>query len=107
MRYDKETTDRLIARYKELSASFPQKLVVETLVGEFSVPDRSIIAKLSSLGLYKRAEYLDKRGNVPVKKEEYIERIAAAMNVNIEILESLEKCNKNVLALIEKALKSE
>ena len=64
------------------------------------VPERSIIAKLSSLGIYKKKEYRTKRGEVPVKKGEYIERIAALLDVNAEMLESLEKVNKQVLALL-------
>ena len=68
------------------------------------VPDRSVIAKLSSLGVYQRKVYRNKRDELPVKKEQYIERIAELMQVNLDILESLEKCNKNVLAMLERAL---
>ncbi len=71
------------------------------------MPLRSIIAKLSSLGIYKKKEYLTKRGETPIKKEEYITRIAVLLDVNAEILESMEKCNKNVLQLIESRLASE
>lgn len=97
MKYDNETTKLLLARYAE------NKEVAE-LALEFDVPERSIIAKLSSLGVYKRKEYLDKQGNPPVKKEEYIEKIAHLLNINIELLESLEKVNKNVLKMLEEAL---
>lgn len=68
------------------------------------VAERSVIAKLSSLGIYKKKEYLTKRGEVPVKKEEYITRISRLLDVNAEMLESLEKVNKGVLALLEKRL---
>jgi hypothetical protein len=54
--------------------------------------------------VYKKKEYLTKRGEIPIKKEEYIERIAKLLDVNAEILESLEKVNKSVLALIERKL---
>jgi len=47
---------------------------------------------------------LTKRGEIPVKKDEYIERIAKLLDVNSDMLESLEKVNKSVLALIEKKL---
>lgn len=97
MKYDKETTDKLIELHKAGES-------IANLALIFDVPDRSIIAKLSSLGLYTRKEYRTKRGEVPVKKEEYIERLAKLLCVNIELLESLEKANKNVLALLEKAL---
>ena len=97
MKYDKETTDKLVELYKADNS-------IEDIALILDVPTRSVIAKLSSLGIYKRQEYRNKRGEVPVKKEEYIERIANLMQVNLELLESLEKANKNVLSLIEKAL---
>lgn len=98
MKYDNEATKRLTERYSVQNAS------VAELALEFDVPERSIIAKLSSLGIYKRKEYLDKQGNPPMKKEEYIEKIANLLDTNIELLESLEKVNKNVLKLLEAAL---
>jgi len=97
MKYDHETTEKLKQDYL---AGTP----VPTLALALGVPDRSVIAKLSSLGVYKKKEYLTKRGELPVKKEEYIERIAKLLDVNSDMLESLEKVNKSVLALIEKKL---
>ena len=99
MKYDKETTDRLIALY----AGGTNKNIDE-IAATLSVPKRSIIAKLSSLGLYHKAPYVNKQGEPPIKKEEYIEKIAEIMDVNLEILDSLEKCNKNVLKLLLEAL---
>jgi hypothetical protein len=97
MKYDNETTLKLIADYK---AGVP----VTDLAVQLGVPERSVIAKLSSLGVYKRKEYKNKRGETPVKKEEYVDRIAELLDVNVEMLESLEKVNKNVLKLLELAL---
>ena len=103
MKYDKEITQKLIADY-ESGKTVPELSAMMTLQHGEEVPQRSIIAKLSSLGVYRKKEYLTKRGEVPIKKEEYIERIAKLLDVNAEILESLEKVNKSVLALIEKKL---
>jgi len=103
MKYDKEITKKLIADY-ESGKTVPELSAMMTLQHGEEVPPRSIIAKLSSLGVYKKKEYLTKRGEIPIKKEEYIERIAKLLDVNAEILESLEKVNKSVLALIEKKL---
>lgn len=97
MKYTKETTDKLIQDYK---AGIP----VTHLAAELDVPERSIIAKLSSLGVYQKKQYLNKRGEPPVKKSEHIERIATLLGVNLELLESLEKVNKGVLKLIEDKL---
>jgi hypothetical protein len=149
MKYDTETTNRLISRWLELntvddsideassstdiaeaSSSTEASAVdreaiqpgfpfsksnfstsctdlgakAQILADEFSVPRRSIIAKLSSLGLYKRKGYTDKRGNLPIKKERYVEMIAEALDKDVCLLESLEKVNKSVLKLILEAL---
>jgi type IV secretory pathway VirB4 component len=103
MKYTKEISDKLIADYLSGTSTLDLSEQLSTDHAEV-VPERSIIAKLASLGVYKKKEYLTKRGETPVKKEEYIERIAKLLDVNAEILESLEKVNKSVLSLIEKKL---
>ena len=103
MKYTKEISDKLIADYLSGASTADLSEQLSTDHAE-AVPERSIIAKLASLGVYKKKEYLTKRGETPVKKEEYIERIAKLLDVNAEILESLEKVNKSVLALIERKL---
>ena len=97
MTYTKEICDRLIADY---AAGVP----VSELALQLEVPERSIIAKLSSLGVYQKKTYVNKRGEVPVKKSEHIERIADLLDCDLELLESLEKVNKLVLKLIEQKL---
>ena len=97
MKYTKEITDRLVQDYQAGKS-------VDELATELEVPARSKIAKLSSLGVYQRKQYLNKRGEVPIKKSEYIERIGALLNMNLELLESLEKVNKTVLQVIEREL---
>lgn len=103
MKYTKEITDKIVVDYQSGLTAEQIALALSTELNE-QVPERSVIAKLSSLGVYKKREYLTKRGEVPVKKEEYIERIALLLDVNAEILESLEKVNKSVLALIDAKL---
>jgi predicted house-cleaning noncanonical NTP pyrophosphatase (MazG superfamily) len=97
MKYTAEITEQLVKSYLEGST-------VEKLASQLSVPSRSIIAKLSSLGVYQKKTYLTKQGEEPVKKSEYIERIAELLEVNLELLESLEKTNKNILKLIAERL---
>ena len=98
MKYDLPTTQKLQADYQA-------GMAVSDIALRLGVPERSVIAKLSSLGVYRKKEYLTKRGEIPVKKEEDIERIAGLLGVNSDILESLEKVNKSVLALIERKLR--
>lgn len=99
MKYTKETTDQIISLYKAGTTALQ-------ISEQFDVPERSIIAKLSSLGVYQKKSYLNKRGEVPVKKEVYLEEIAQLLGRDLEVLESLEKCNKSVLKLILDALAS-
>ncbi len=109
MKYTPEITEQIVKQYQsgvsiaDIAAEISERDANGIIVNP--VPERSVIAKLSSLGVYKKKEYLTKRGEVPVKKEEYIERIAALLDVNSDILESLEKVNKSVLALLEVKLK--
>lgn len=77
---------------------------VEQIAEALEVPVRSVISKLSSLGVYKKKVYLTKRGETPVKKSEYIERIAIALDMDLELLESLEKTNKSLLMVISERL---
>lgn len=104
MKYTTELTERISKEYSEGRTA---KEIADALAKELneSIPERSIIAKLSSLGIYKRKEYLNKRGEAPVKKEEYIERIASLLDINIDLLESMEKVTKSALVLLEKQIR--
>ena len=97
MKYTKEITDKIVNDYNA-------NIAVKSIAEELKVPERSIIAKLSSMGIYKKQPYLNKRGEVPVKKFEMIERLAQLLEVPSDQLESLEKVNKNVLKLLETKL---
>jgi hypothetical protein len=97
MKYTKEITDKIVEQYKSGQT-------IQDIANTLNVPDRSIIAKLSSLGVYQKKTYLNKRGEVPVKKWEYIEQLAQTLGVPSDQLESLEKVNKSVLILLNRRL---
>lgn len=103
MKYDKDLTKKLIEKYSQ-GISVPELALWVSEIANEDVPERSIIAKLAACGVYKKKEYLTKRGEVPVKKEEYIDRISNLLGVSVDMLESLEKVNKNVLALLAERL---
>ena len=103
MKYDQTLTQKLLDMYAE-GATVPEIALAFTVQTNEPVPERSIIAKLSSLGVYQKKQYLTKRGEAPVKKSEIIDRIAVLMDTNSEFLESLEKVNKAVLILISSRL---
>lgn len=93
MNYTPEITQEIVNRYK---AGEP----VKTIAQHYEVPDRSIIAKLSQLGVYSKKIYLSKTGEVPIKKEQLVEQIATLLGEDLEKMESLEKCNKRVLTTL-------
>lgn len=93
MKYTPELTEKL----KSLHASATP---IPSIAEELGVSERSVIAKLSSLGLYKREGYRNKRGEIPIKKAQYVEMYSDLLGVDVELLESLEKVNKHVLKLI-------
>ena len=97
MKYNKELTDKIVEQYKSGQTA---KQIAEGL----GVADRSIIAKLSSLGVYQKKTYVNKSGEVPIKKYELFVRLAELLGVPSDQLESLEKVNKNVLKLLETKL---
>lgn len=98
MNYTPEITQKLINDFSILKKS------VEDLCAELKVPRRSIIAKLSSLGLYTKPAYKNKLGEIPVKKSHYVEKISGILGITAEQAECLEKVNKHVLVLLVKGL---
>lgn len=97
MTYTPEITAKLLEDYNN-------GIPIEEIAKGLDVPIRSVIAKLSSLGAYKKKVYVTKQGLPPVKKSEYIERIADLLDMNLELLESLEKTNKQILQLMAEKL---
>lgn len=100
MKYTPELVQKITAD-RNLGAT-PKEIALK-----YELPERSVIAKLSSLGLYQRKKYVNKQGDPPIKKEQYVENIANLLGKNVELLESLEKVNKNVLKMLEEALSSD
>jgi hypothetical protein len=92
---------------QEIATKYIAGTSIDDLVAFYDIPSKSIIAKLSMLGVYKKKEYRTKQGGVPIKKSEYIERLADLLGVDIDTLESLEKVNKTVLILLEERLSVE
>jgi hypothetical protein len=95
--YTKEVCDLLSSQY--LSGVSP-----ETLAEGLDVPVKSVIAKLSSMGVYKKKTYTNKLGEVPVRKSEYIDRIGVHIDMSPDMLDSLEKVNKVVLVRLVEVL---
>lgn len=97
MKYTPELTAKISKEYQE--GKLPKDIALE-----LNVPERSIIAKLSSLGIYKRKEYLNKRGEPPINKQAYIDRIAGMLDISSELFDSMEKLTKSALVLLDRQI---
>ena len=113
MTVEKETnvyTPEVISDMISLYTANPTAETVHILCNKLNKSERSVIAKLSSLQVYKKKTYVTKQGTAPVRKEIYIEKIAALLDIDFSILECLEKSTKQALILMHDriaALKSE
>jgi hypothetical protein len=65
---------------------------------------RSVVAKLSREGVYRKKEYVGKTGEKPVKKDAHADAIGAILKLSEGEIDSLTKANKSVLKTIFEAL---
>ena len=99
--YTDEMVEHMVAAYEDM----PTLATVEELVIEFGKPKRSIISKLSSLGVYKaQPRNTTKQGTPVVRKAEIVAQIEDALGTQL-FLSSLTKASKadleTLLAIIE------
>jgi hypothetical protein len=92
--YSQEMIDQITAAYK----AEPTRATVDSLANEFDKSARSIISKLSSLGIYQKAERVTKRGEPIVKKEVYVAKIQEALGAEFASLEKMTKGDLEALA---------
>ena len=95
--YTAEQTIALVSAYQ-------QGEPVAMLAEKFGKTARSIIAKLSREGVYKKKEYVSKTGEKPVKKDATADAIGAIVGLSEGEIDSLTKANKTALKKIFDAL---
>lgn len=95
--YTAEQTGELVARYAAGEA-------VEALALAFGKTTRSIVAKLSREGVYKKAERVSKNGEAIVKKDALSDKLAELAGLTEAEADSLTKANKTALAKLIKAI---
>ena len=88
----------------EIVAGYMAGETVEVLADRMNKSVRSIVAKLSREGVYKKKEYVSKTGEKPVKKDAQADAIGAILNLSEADIESLTKANKSALKAIFAAL---
>lgn len=70
---------------------------VEHLAKILNKPSRSIIGKLSKLGIYQKKVYLTKSNELPITKLELVALLAEKNAYELNKLEGLDKAPKAVL----------
>ena len=99
MNYTSDQTKYIVAWYQES----PTMTTVENLAEELGKSPKSIIGKLSREGVYERAIYKNKSGNLPVTKVELVSNIATNLGIEMEHMEGLEKAPKATLKALDLA----
>lgn len=95
------------AQATELKTAYvanPTKETVAAFAEKFGKTTRSIVAKLAKMEVYKKAEYVSKTGEKPVKKDAHADAIGAVLKMTEPEIESLTKANKTALVKIFQAL---
>jgi len=99
MNYTERETEYIVTWYKEN----PSMVTVQSLAEELGKSTKSIIGKLSREGVYERAIYKNKSGDLPITKVEIVSSIADNLGVEVESLAGLEKAPKATLRTLEVA----
>jgi ribosomal protein L22 len=98
--YSSEQVSFMIEKYQ----AKPDRETVDKLAEELNKSIKSIIGKLSREGVYRKAVYKTKTGELPVTKAELIIKIANTLNANSEKLKGLEKAPKQELKYLYELL---
>lgn len=93
-------TEAQTAELREAYLSNPSVETVEAFAEKFSKSVRSIVAKLSREGIYKKKEYVSKTGEKPVKKEALADEFQAIFGLTEPEADSITKANKTALKKI-------
>jgi hypothetical protein len=100
VKYTEEQTAYITEKYTKS----PTPETIGNLVAELGFPKRSIIGKLSRIGIYKKEPYKPKYAEKPISKEELVEHIAAQLGCDAEKLLGLSKSQKPALMYLEEVL---
>ena len=71
----------------------PTRATVDALAQSMGKSPRSIIAKLSALGIYQKAERVTKRGEPVVMKAELVEKVQNAIGRELPSLSKMTKAD--------------
>ena len=101
--YNAKQVDFMIEEY----TAKPNRETVDKLAETLNKSIKSIIGKLSREGVYQKAIYKTKTGEVPITKAEIIFNIADTLDANGERLKGLEKAPKQELKYLYSIVKDQ
>ena len=84
-------TDADITTITEEYAIEPTRETVDALAKRLNKSPRSVIAKLSALGVYQKAERVTKRGEPVVMKQELVEKVQNAIGRELPSLNKMTR----------------
>jgi len=84
-------SDDILAIMAEEYQLEPTRATVDALAERFEKTPRSIIAKLSAMGIYQKVERVTKRGEPVVMKAELVERVQNAIGRELPSLAKMTK----------------
>ena len=90
-------TETEVKHMISLYESSPTRDTVEALAEELNKSVKSIIGKLSREGVYRKAVYRTKTGELPITKAELVMELAELFEMESEKLLGLEKAPKQDL----------
>ena len=96
-----------VEQASKMVADYQAGVAVEAIALALGKSVRSVVAKLSREGVYRKKVYLTKTGDAVVKKDAFADFIAEALALSEADAESLTKANKTALAKIAEFIKAE
>ena len=84
-------SDSMLATMREEYELEPTRETVDSLAAQFDKTPRSIIAKLSAMGIYQKAERVTKRGEPVVMKAELVAQVQNAIGRELPSLNKMTK----------------
>ena len=98
--YTEEQVEMMRARYQEE----PTRETVENLAEELNKSIKSIIGKLSREGIYQKAIYKTKTGEIPITKSQLRQKIADLLEIDSSKIMGLEKAPKQDIKYLYEVL---
>lgn len=102
--YTDEMVSFMVETYTLATTDTERANAVEVIANKFGKHPASVRAKLSTLGVYVKPTPTTKAGKAITSKSKLVAEIAKKLEVQEEVIGSLEKATKVTLELLVKAL---